>query len=124
MADGLFGKCKTCTRSDNAARYAALTPEERHAEQETTKNRPGYREYRKQQLRSWRAQNARKVKCHRAVERAVRAGKLVVQPCAVCGCITSVAHHESYDAPLVVVWYCQLHHVARHKEMAMEDRKP
>ena len=47
-----------------------------------------------------------------AVKYAVKTGKLIKQPCFICGLEKSVAHHSSYarDMRLVVTWLCTPHH--------------
>ena len=47
-----------------------------------------------------------------AVKYAVKTGKLVKEPCFICGSEESVAHHSSYarDMRLVVTWLCTPHH--------------
>ena len=35
------------------------------------------------------------------------------QPCVVCG-EPGERHHEDYEQPLVIVWYCRRHHIERH----------
>jgi hypothetical protein len=47
-----------------------------------------------------------------AVKYAIKTGKLVKEPCFVCGLKESVAHHSSYakDMRLVVTWLCTRHH--------------
>ena len=55
---------------------------------------------------------------HSLVHRAIKAGKLIPQPCKVCGTDKRVvAHHEDYDRPLEVDWYCNRHHQLRHVEI-------
>jgi len=51
---------------------------------------------------------------HKKVRRAIDAGKLVREPCEVCGNTKSEGHHEDYSKPLDVVWLCRKHHVAAH----------
>lgn len=48
------------------------------------------------------------------VAKALREGKLVKQPCGVCGEAEVEAHHPDYDKPLEVVWLCKKHHHAEH----------
>jgi len=46
---------------------------------------------------------------------AVRDGKIIPQPCVMCGetqCIQG--HHEDYSQPLCVVWMCRKHHTEYH----------
>jgi hypothetical protein len=45
-----------------------------------------------------------------AVGRAIRAGRLMRQPCVKCGAINSHGHHADYAKPLEVVWLCPVHH--------------
>ena len=47
-----------------------------------------------------------------AVKYALRVGKLVKEPCWICGEIMSEAHHPSYakDMRLAVTWLCSAHH--------------
>ncbi len=56
-------------------------------------------------------------KAHAEVKKALAKGILTKQPCVVCGSLKSIAHHEDYDKPLDVVWYCQSHHRLRHSEL-------
>lgn len=42
-----------------------------------------------------------------------RRGKLIEQPCEVCGGKAEM-HHEDYDRPLDVRWLCRKHHMAEH----------
>jgi hypothetical protein len=48
------------------------------------------------------------------VNRALRQGILVRQPCEVCGAIKVDAHHDDYDQPLAVRWLCRTHHHLHH----------
>lgn len=55
---------------------------------------------------------------HKAVEQAIKSGKIDRQPCCVCGAHDGVeAHHEDYTKPLDVIWFCVQHHKERHKEL-------
>jgi len=47
-----------------------------------------------------------------AVKYAIKTGKLVKEPCFICGLENSVAHHSSYasDMRLAVTWLCTPHH--------------
>lgn len=60
--------------------------------------------------------NPDKRKAHHKLNNAIRDGKIQKQPCLVCGCEKSEAHHVSYDLPLDVVWLCGTHHKQVHKE--------
>jgi hypothetical protein len=56
-----------------------------------------------------------KVAARRAVHSATRHGRLIKQPCAVCGSILVHAHHEDYSKPLEVIWLCRDHHGEAHR---------
>lgn len=44
-----------------------------------------------------------------------RRGKLIPQPCCICGSMEGLEkHHEDYTKPLNVIWYCREHHIAHH----------
>lgn len=44
----------------------------------------------------------------------VSRGKIVRQPCEVCGEKKSEAHHKDYSKPLEVIWLCREHHFENH----------
>ena len=67
--------------------------------------------------KNWLAEDLRRGAAHQKVRAAVKTGILQRQPCSVCGSEKSGAHHESYSHPLDVIWFCEVHHRARHKEM-------
>lgn len=129
MADGHSNKCKECTKQDVRDNYK--------------KNREYYKEYdrirdqseeRKEMKRKyiqtekgkeahkrccdkWQENNQKKRHAEIMVGNAIRDGKLVKQPCEVCGRSERVhAHHCDYDKPLDVMWLCPLCHRAWHNE--------
>src|SRR5262245_4742864 len=51
------------------------------------------------------------------VQKSLKRGELIRQPCQVCGASSALAHHENYNQPLAVVWLCRSHHVKRHREL-------
>lgn len=66
------------------------------------------------------AQNPRQYPVPRAEKRAqhiveyeIRTGRLIPQPCEVCG-EKAEAHHDDYSKPLDVRWLCRIHHCALH----------
>lgn len=115
-ADGLLGKCKSCAKKDVKANREAKVEQYRAYDRERCKT-PESIERRKKSTKAWFAKDARRMRCHNAVHKAIRKGRLERSPCEVCGSAKSVAHHDSYDQPLVVRWLCQAHHTLRHQEM-------
>jgi hypothetical protein len=55
------------------------------------------------------------------VHRALEAGRLVKQPCEVCGDAKVHAHHDDYSKPLDVRWLCLRHHVDHHAKATGQD---
>lgn len=58
------------------------------------------------------------------VRRAVRAGRLVPQPCSVCGGPNANGHHTDYSKPLDVVWMCSNCHRGEHDANPMPRYTP
>ena len=50
------------------------------------------------------------------VKEYIKRGTVIKLPCSVCGDEKSEAHHEDYDKPLEVIWYCRKHHLEYHKK--------
>jgi hypothetical protein len=44
-----------------------------------------------------------------------RRGKIVPQPCEVCGSLDTQKHHDDYGKPLAVRWFCEQHHRQWHR---------
>lgn len=63
----------------------------------------------------YRRMNPDVVRCHDAVNNAVRHGRLVRGPCEVCGEKKVDAHHDDYTKPLDVRWLCRKHHLELHR---------
>jgi hypothetical protein len=121
--DGLMSRCKSCTKAYNAARKAKLDAHRPPGWKQKTKDKkayskewraahPGYGTARK---RDWWNKNKDRLKVRNTVRYAMKAGKLVRQPCVICGEPKTHGHHTDYSKPLDVVWLCQPHHVEVHK---------
>ena len=123
MKDGFMGKCKTCTKEDVAANRLVNLERIREYDRERAKH-PERLANAVAQTKRWRAEDKRRAKAHSMVARAIRDGRIEKTPCCVCGSDKSMAHHESYDNPLDVTWYCQPHHKDRHKQMALKGIEP
>ena len=48
-----------------------------------------------------------KTKAVNDLNHAISAGKVVRQPCEVCGAFPAHAHHNDYSKPLDILWLCQ-----------------
>ena len=62
----------------------------------------------------------------RILANAVRQGMIIRQPCVVCGKPKGQAHHDDYNKPLDVRWFCPLHHRQNHPHPSDEgvDKLP
>jgi hypothetical protein len=49
-----------------------------------------------------------------ALNKALLAGKVEKHACFICGDSKTEGHHPDYDAPLDVIWLCDLHHKQAH----------
>lgn len=123
MGDGHLGKCKECTKKDVSGHRAANIEKVR-AYDRARALLPDRKKTAAEISARWRKEDARRGAAHYKVCRAVANGDIERMPCVVCGALKAYAHHESYDRPLDVVWYCQPHHKERHKQMAIEGIEP
>ena len=56
-----------------------------------------------------------KNRCHARMWTAIKSGKLIKQPCSICGSVDNInAHHKDYSKPLDVIWYCSTCHKNYH----------
>ena len=62
----------------------------------------------------WRENNPLGYATHILVNEAVRLGKLIKQPCEICGSKRVHAHHEDYLKPFEITWLCPVHHREHH----------
>jgi hypothetical protein len=99
---GRHSICKECGRAVRAAHRRA-NPELVRA----------YRE---------RPEERAKQRARDAAKYARRRGRLIAQPCAVCGDPRVHAHHPNYAKRLEVVWLCQIHHAEVHRRERAEQR--
>lgn len=124
-----FSKCRSCVQQDQKEKRKTNYELIRSYEKKSS-SRAGVaeakKEYRKSErgkdsrakgVKKWRARNPLKAEAHWKLNEAIRWGRILKQPCIICGSEKSHGHHEDYSLPLDVVWYCHTHHVARHKEL-------
>lgn len=68
--------------------------------------------------RRWRErpENRAKILAQRAVNYAIKLGKIARMPCEVCGKPNAFAHHDDYSRQLSVRWLCNNHHTEHHRK--------
>jgi hypothetical protein len=116
MADGHLNKCKACAKTDASTHRSENIEKVREYDRARGKL-PERIKAGVEINRIWRAEDKRRQKAHNMVSHAIKSGRLVREPCCRCGNEKTVAHHEDYDQPLVVMWLCQPCHKQRHKEI-------
>jgi len=62
----------------------------------------------------YRSKYPEKIKAGKKLRYAVQTGKMIREPCVVCGKPKAEAHHKDYSKPLEVIWLCSRHHTDLH----------
>lgn len=120
-ADGHLNRCKDC-HSATMKKWRAANADRIREYAREYNNRPDVAKKRTDSIREWKAADPRIGRCHSAVRNALKAGKLVREPCETCGAEKTVAHHDDYDQPLNVRWLCPPCHVRHH--LALRQQEP
>jgi hypothetical protein len=137
MTDGHVGKCKECTKYQVRKNRAAKIDYYREWDRKRSHNpeRIALRNPKlnliglycvipighpaRQEVKSsndlYIKRNPKKYRAHTTFHSATLTGKLIRQPCEVCGSTTVHGHHDDYSKPLDVRWLCPKHHSERHK---------
>jgi len=128
MRDGRLNKCIECAKADvlqnrleNIERYKQFD-RQRAGNPERVKARATYRKTDAFRIshavasKKWDVANAIRKHAHTTVNNALRDGRLVSQPCFICGSLETQAHHFDYSRPLLVSWLCAGHHAQLHQE--------
>lgn len=114
MADGHLNKCKECTKRDVQKSY-----QDNHAKRRAYDRRrardPVRRAAKVEYKRRIKQRHPVKAKAWRTTTNAIRDGKLIRQPCELCGSRKAEAHHDDYSKPLDVRWLCfACHRTSKH----------
>ncbi len=104
---GRLNYCKECVRE--RVRNHAHTESGKEIERVWNKTEKGKAKY-KRHMQKFRKLNPLKYRAQTIANNAVRSGKLVKQPCEVCGNMKAEKHHDDYNKPLEVRWLCRKHH--------------
>jgi hypothetical protein len=110
-ADGLRSHCKDCRKE-----YYRLTFKAKQAYDKQRNQTPEQKAANARHIRNHRARHPLQAKAWNAVSNAIQAGRLIRQPCEVCG-KKSQAHHDDYAKPLEVRWLCCEHHRIVHGQL-------
>jgi hypothetical protein len=135
MADGFLNECKSCVKTrvkthrdqniDKIRAYDRSRGSLAHrvsARKKYAKTEQGREALRRGNLKYF-ARYPEKRRANNIVNNAIRNGTLIRQSCVRCGSDSAEAHHEDYAKPLDVIWFCDLHHKERHKELRNNARE-
>jgi len=129
MSDGYLNKCKECVKS-RLKKYRFENDSVREYDRNRYYNDPNRIAYSKAQGKKWREENRdrhneltrnsilrnpEKRKARTMVRTSLKNGRIIKQPCTVCGLEKSEAHHEDYSKPLEIIWLCRKHHGEKHR---------
>ena len=112
-ADNLAGKCKECYKKDVQANY--LNNRQHYLEYEKERRQRPERKACRDKFRTrYEGKYPEKFAAKVILNHAVESGKIMKQPCHICGGKRVEAHHEDYTKPLDVEWLCNKHHREKH----------
>jgi hypothetical protein len=88
---------------------------QRNGEAQKGENNPNFKNWRSRDTYYYRKRSKEKYpqkeRARQMVYRARKSGKLMPEPCFICGETENIeAHHPNYDKPLSVIWLCPIHH--------------
>jgi hypothetical protein len=117
-------RCKRCARAATMESRAKKRDELLERQRIHQRNfSPEVRKRRIEKRTQYRAEYPERYAAAQALNVATRSGKIVPQPCFVCG-EKAEAHHPDYSRPLDVVWLCQPHHREAHAIVKRPGPKP
>lgn len=115
----MCGGCGECARCERAAYMRAWwrskSLDERRAK---IARRDPERVRTYEQRRYQERRDSLFVEVNRITSNAIKRGRLVRQPCEVCGAERVEAHHDDYSRPYDVRWLCKRHHDEHHMQEA------
>lgn len=128
--DGKQARCKECQRAyrlkKRSEKNAVVKPKVKKTADMVAYRREynaAHREQINKQKTDWWRRNRDRESVRNKTRYAIRVGKLVRQPCSVCGAVEVEAHHTDYSKPLEVVWLCHTHHLEAHGKVDPKMQK-
>lgn len=130
MADGHLNKCKECNKADVQKNYRDNIDHFKEYERSRlklphrVKAREDYAKTEKGKMAGNKAKkkytqnNPEKKRASTILCNAIRDGKIKKEPCERCDRTYRIhGHHDDYDQPLKVRWFCPQCHRDYHREM-------
>jgi hypothetical protein len=118
--DGLQAYCKSCFREygrtwePNRKSKITILGIMKRIERQKKCDQKRDLSYRIETNKRYINKNPEKYAAHVVFIEAKRTGKIISQPCEICGNPKSDGHHDDYSKPLQVRWLCRRHHIAHH----------
>lgn len=113
MGDKHLNKCKECTKKDVRENYIRKIQDPNEIIKERLRTRLKFHRLYKgrskidpEHNKKYAEKYPEKYKAKILTGNAIKYGKLVRQPCEVCGLPEAQAHHDDYSKPLEVRWLC------------------
>lgn len=114
MYDGHVNKCKECNKTD-VKKHRRENDSVREYDRWRYYNNPDTRLKILEHTQNWINKNPKARAAHIELNNAVRSGRIIKQPCQVCGdTYRTHGHHDDYSKPLEVKWFCAKHHQRLH----------
>jgi hypothetical protein len=109
-SDGLMHICKACHRLRVKLR-ARTNPYVQDYDRARHKT-PEHKRRAMANAERWNKENPAGYRAHNILNGAINRGKIIKEPCVLCGTTEHVhGHHKDYAQPLDVVWLCaKCHH--------------
>lgn len=122
--DGWQSYCKVCKqaykqtdKSKKAQRRYDQSDKRKEAKHHYRQTEQGKKATNKA-VRKYRKKHPLTAIAHYKLNNSIRDGKLIRDPCEVCGSTDRIhGHHDDYSKHLDVNWLCRKHHMRRHKEL-------
>jgi hypothetical protein len=122
--DGLNDRCRDCIKERDKIRWDKLRSDEEWHKEYLKKLLVRGEEDRLQGKKTkynpeWSSKYVKdpiKSKARQIMSNAITSGRLVPEPCVVCGEEKTEGHHEDYSRPLDIIWLCRTHHKEIHRK--------
>lgn len=117
--DGLMSECKSCKKErGKKLLYNQEFRRKRRLRLDRYKKTQKGEIANKKYVVNLRLSRPEVLKARDKVKYAKRIGRLISEPCRICGGNEVEAHHKDYDKPLDVIWLCKKHHMEEHYALA------
>jgi len=126
MSAGVLNDCKPCSKAKVMANRLAnieyyrqfdrnrnMLPHRVEARKKYIQTDAGKAAHNRATSKYYRCHQDRRA-AHIIFGNAVKYGRVIRQPCVICG-KKADGHHPDYAKPLEVIWLCRKHHVEAHK---------